>query len=91
MEPGEGRGRYSDHGCLPPARRATVRRGAAVEEYLLEGRRLRFKALRVIHGRGIGVQRETVRRILGARNFVAGFRDAPGEAGGWGAIIVTLR
>ena len=63
----------------------------AVEEYLLEARRLGYKALRIIHGRGIGVQRETVRAILARSAFVDGFRDAPAEAGGWGATIVTLR
>jgi dsDNA-specific endonuclease/ATPase MutS2 len=62
-----------------------------VEEYLVEARRMGFKALRIIHGRGIGVQRETVRAILARTDFVADFRDAPGEAGGWGATIVTLR
>jgi dsDNA-specific endonuclease/ATPase MutS2 len=64
---------------------------AVVEEYLLEARRLGFTALRIIHGRGIGVQREIVRSILGRTDFVADFRDAPGEAGGWGATIVSLR
>ncbi len=62
-----------------------------VEEYLLEARRLGFKALRIIHGRGIGVQREVVRSILARTDFVADFRDAPGEAGGWGATVVTLK
>jgi dsDNA-specific endonuclease/ATPase MutS2 len=62
-----------------------------LEEYLLEARRLGFKALRIIHGRGIGVQREIVRSVLGRTDFVAAFRDAPAEAGGWGATIVTLR
>jgi dsDNA-specific endonuclease/ATPase MutS2 len=62
-----------------------------VEEYLVEARAAGFKALRLIHGRGIGVQREMVRRILGRLEFVADFRDAPAEAGGWGATIVTLR
>jgi dsDNA-specific endonuclease/ATPase MutS2 len=61
-----------------------------VEEYLMEARRLGFTALRIIHGRGIGVQREIVRGILGRTNFVTDFRDAPAEAGGWGATIVTL-
>jgi dsDNA-specific endonuclease/ATPase MutS2 len=64
---------------------------AVVEEYLFEAHRLGFKALRIIHGRGIGVQREVVRRILGRTSFVVDFRDAPGEAGGWGATMVTLR
>jgi dsDNA-specific endonuclease/ATPase MutS2 len=64
---------------------------AVVEEYLLEAHRLGFRALRIIHGRGIGVQREMVRAILARTRFVADFHDAPLEAGGWGATIVTLR
>lgn len=62
-----------------------------VEAYLEEAHRLGFKALRIIHGRGIGVQREIVRAVLARTPFVADFRDAPAEAGGWGATIVTLR
>ncbi len=64
---------------------------AAVEAYLEEADRLGYKALRIIHGRGIGVQREIVRSVLARTPFVLSFRDAPGEAGGWGATIVTLR
>jgi dsDNA-specific endonuclease/ATPase MutS2 len=64
---------------------------AVVEEYLAEAHRLGFRALRIIHGRGIGVQREMVRAILSRTEFVADFQDAPAEAGGWGATIVTLR
>jgi dsDNA-specific endonuclease/ATPase MutS2 len=62
-----------------------------VEEYLLEAHAAGFKALRIIHGRGIGVQREVVRAVLGRSPLVADFRDAPAEAGGWGATVVTLR
>jgi len=62
----------------------------AVEEYIREAHRLGFKALRIIHGRGIGVQRDMVRSVLSRTGFVADFRDAPAEAGGWGATIVTL-
>jgi dsDNA-specific endonuclease/ATPase MutS2 len=62
-----------------------------VEEYLEEARRLGLKALRIIHGRGIGVQREIVRSILARTDFVESFGDAPAEAGGWGATVVTLR
>lgn len=64
---------------------------AVVEEYLEEARRLRLYALRIIHGRGIGVQRETVRRVLARTAYVESFADAPLEAGGWGATVVTLR
>jgi dsDNA-specific endonuclease/ATPase MutS2 len=65
--------------------------GPIVEEYLQEANRLGFKALRIVHGRGIGVQREMVRSILAKTAFVASFGDAPLDAGGWGATIVTLR
>jgi dsDNA-specific endonuclease/ATPase MutS2 len=64
---------------------------AVVEEYLLEANRLGLKAIRIVHGRGIGVQREIVRAVLARTPFVAGFRDAPAEAGGWGATVVSLR
>ena len=63
----------------------------AVEEYLAEARRLGYQALRIIHGRGIGVQRETVREILARTSFVESYGDVPPEAGGWGATLVTLR
>ena len=62
-----------------------------VQEYLLEARARGFRALRIVHGRGIGVQREIVRSILDRTDFVEEFHDAPAEAGGWGATIVTLR
>jgi DNA-nicking Smr family endonuclease len=63
---------------------------AVVEEYLIEAHRLGYRALRIIHGRGIGVQREMVRSVLSRTPFVTEFHDAPSEAGGWGATIVTL-
>ena len=63
---------------------------AVVEEYLAEAHRLGFKALRIIHGRGIGVQREMVRSILFRTPYVTDFRDAPLEAGGRGATVIAL-
>lgn len=63
---------------------------AVVEEYLQEAHRLGLRALRIVHGRGIGVQREIVRAILARTAFVESFGDAPAEAGGWGATVVTL-
>ena len=63
----------------------------AVGEYLSEAHRLGYRVLRIIHGRGIGVQREIVREILVRTSFVESFGDAPAEAGGWGATLVTLR
>ncbi len=63
---------------------------SAVEAYLEEARLRGYTALRIIHGRGIGVQRETVRSVLARAPFVLAFEDAPPEAGGWGATVVTL-
>ena len=63
---------------------------AVVEAYLEEAHRLGLKRLRLIHGRGIGVQREIVRAVLARTSFVISFQDAPPEAGGWGATIVRL-
>lgn len=65
--------------------------GEVVEAYLEEANRLGLKNLRIIHGRGIGVQREIVRAVLARTPFVVGFNDAPPEAGGWGATVVRLR
>ena len=64
---------------------------AVVEEYLRLAHEKGFRAVRIIHGKGIGVQREMVRSILARTPFVAGWTDAPPEAGGLGATIVTLK
>jgi len=64
---------------------------AVVEAYLEEANRLGLKNLRIIHGRGIGVQRGIVRAVLARTPFVLSYADAPPEAGGWGATTVTLR
>ena len=61
-----------------------------VEEYLLEARRAGFRSVRIIHGKGIGVQREVVRAVLSRTSFVEDWADAPPDAGGLGATIVRL-
>lgn len=61
-----------------------------VEEYLMEAQRAGFPSVRIIHGKGKGVQREMVRSILARTPFVEDFTDAPPEAGGWGATIAHL-
>ena len=62
-----------------------------VEEYLLLAREKGFAVVRIIHGKGIGVQREMVRSILARTDFVLDWTDAPPEAGGLGATIVRLK
>ncbi|HKQ04384.1 MAG TPA: Smr/MutS family protein [Blastocatellia bacterium] len=64
---------------------------AVVEDYLTEAHARGCRGVRIIHGKGIGVQREIVRGILARTPFVTHFSDAPGEAGGWGATVVTLK
>jgi dsDNA-specific endonuclease/ATPase MutS2 len=64
---------------------------AVVEAYLEEAQRLEIKSLRIIHGRGKGVQRQIVRAVLARTPFVLAFGDAPPEVGGWGATVVKLR
>ncbi len=62
-----------------------------VEEYLREARSLGFKVVRIIHGKGIGVQREIVRKTLERTPWVQDWADAPPQAGGLGATIVRFR
>ena len=61
-----------------------------VEEYLREAHRKGFRVVRIIHGKGIGVQREIVRSILARTSFVEGWSDAPPDAGGLGATLIRL-
>jgi dsDNA-specific endonuclease/ATPase MutS2 len=62
-----------------------------VEEYLTEARAAGYRSVRIIHGKGVGVQREMVRSILARTTFVEDWTDAPPEAGGWGATIVRFK
>ena len=47
-------------------------------------------SVRIIHGKGTGVLKERVHRILQRHPQVASFGTAPAEAGGWGATLVEL-
>jgi DNA-nicking Smr family endonuclease len=62
-----------------------------VREYLDAAYAKGLRELRIIHGRGVGVQRQTVRTLLGRDPRVVALGDAPAEAGGWGATWVRLR
>jgi DNA-nicking Smr family endonuclease len=63
---------------------------SVVEEYLTQCQAAGFTVVRLIHGKGRGVQRENVRALLARLPVVQAFHDAPPEAGSWGATLVTL-
>ena len=71
---------------FPPSEVADV-----VRSYLEVAAERKWRRIRIIHGKGRGVQRQTVRKILDRDPRVASIADAPREAGGWGATLVTLR
>jgi len=61
-----------------------------IEEYLQECLRLGIWEVRLIHGKGKGIQRAQVHRLLNRLDFISSYRDAPPELGHWGATIVRL-
>lgn len=62
-----------------------------VQGYLDDAVAAGFAAVRIVHGRGIGVQREAVRALLERDPRVVEFGDAPEPHGGRGATVVRLR
>ncbi len=62
-----------------------------LEEYLYQAHKSGFQTVRIIHGKGIGVQREIVRSMLARVPYVYDWSDAPPDAGGLGATIVRFR
>ena len=64
---------------------------SVVDEYLTAAHARGFTEVRLIHGRGIGVQRANVQAFLATHPLVAGYADAPEDRGGRGATLVRLR
>lgn len=64
---------------------------SVVETYLEEARKKGFKIVRIIHGKGIGVQRETVRKVLSETDFVESYKNAPEFSGNTGATVVKIK
>jgi dsDNA-specific endonuclease/ATPase MutS2 len=62
-----------------------------LEDYLTECQKKGFTEIRIIHGKGKGVQRKIVHTLLKKSPLVESFRDAPLEAGSWGATIAALK
>ena len=62
-----------------------------LENYFAECIKAGIFSVRVIHGKGKGIQKRQVHRILQKNPRVKSFKDAPPEAGGWGATLVELK
>ncbi len=63
---------------------------SVTENYLREAYKKGFRVVKIIHGKGIGVQRELVRKILAETEFVESFKGAPEFSSGAGATIVNF-
>ena len=64
---------------------------SVVESYLEAARAAGFAEVRVIHGRGKGVQKERVRQVLGRSEHVRHFEEATPDRGGFGATVAQLK
>lgn len=64
---------------------------SVVEEYIHQCHQAGFFEVRVIHGKGKGVQRQIVQSVLAKNPLVSSFKDAPPESGGWGSTVVLLK
>ena len=73
---------------LHPFRPRDIRN--VVRDYLDEAVAAGLREVRLIHGKGIGVQREAVRKVLAAHPAVASFRDGGAGFGEWGATVAVL-
>ena len=62
-----------------------------LEDYLLACLEKEIYQVRIVHGKGRGVLKKRVRSLLKKNPLVDAFRDAPAEAGGWGATVVLLK
>ena len=64
---------------------------SVVEEFFEQCRQAGFREVRLIHGKGKGVQRNIIRALLEKHPAVESFQDAPLEAGSWGATLVVFK
>lgn len=62
-----------------------------LSDYFAECIKANISSVRLIHGKGKGILRKRVHGLLETHPLVESFSTAPPEAGGWGAVIVTLK
>ena len=61
-----------------------------LKDYFTECLKAGIYSVRIIHGKGKGIQKRRVRGLLEKNSMVKTFKEAPAEAGGWGATLVEL-
>ena len=64
---------------------------AVTAAYLEDAYRKGYRIVRIIHGKGIGVQREIVRKVLSETPFVQSYKSGDEFSGGSGATVVKLK
>jgi len=64
---------------------------SVVESYLEAAREAGLREVRIIHGRGKGIQKERVRQVLGRSEHVTHFEEATPDRGGFGATLARLK
>ncbi len=62
-----------------------------LKDYIFECIKAGIFSMRIIHGKGRGIQKKRVQKLLENNPKVESFQDAPPEAGGWGATLVNLK
>lgn len=62
-----------------------------LEDYFGECLKAGILSVRLIHGKGSGILKKRVHSLLKRNPLVTAFKDAPPDAGGWGATLVELQ
>ena len=73
------------HGCCPE------QVPPLIGDFIENAKELGLRSLRIVHGKGKSRQKWEVHRILKEHPEVESYRDAPPDAGGWGATVVLLK
>jgi len=63
----------------------------AATSFLEAAREAGYRHVRLIHGKGVGVQRASIRSALSKLDWVESATDSDWSAGSWGATLVTIR
>lgn len=62
-----------------------------LNEYIMVCREKNILSIRIIHGKGKGIQRDRVQKILKNHRDVLSFTTPEAFSGGWGATVAELK